>query len=217
MKPFMRAVALYAAVAGATVVCHQTVVGAGNDGRLFNGTKDNMAAFRGNALVAARPANVAYATPNNSPVFAPGDWIETGSTGVPGELWWGRTADRIAYAGQESYLRLTKPEGLTPAQIPLRADSEKEHLLARVSGADTAARCSGGTAALIGTAEKTCIVPNSLTVDVGGHVKEYFDAAGAFFGDHARGVAITYFVTVNSPSRNRLGDTGFGVLILKAD
>jgi hypothetical protein len=299
-------------VPGATVVCHQTVAGARLGAEEFVRNPDKMVAFRNGVPVAVRPGIAAYATPGNSPVFAPGDWIETGSTGVTGELWWGRTAHQQVFAGQESYLRLTKSFALTPAQIPalrdysmrramsvanrqpmvfkpgdepfivfqrerivytqhaattidfrgglggdgdipsvkptnarfdlqtrpvikgvlrfdlvvdghmrqfaipLRADAEAEHLLARVSSEDTAAVCKGGPIPLVGTDEKTCIVPNSVSRGGGDTSKEYYDGFGAFFGDHARWVAIKFRVTVNSPSRNRLGDTGFGVLILKA-
>lgn len=340
MKAFMRAAVLYAAVAavaagpalagpetllscadgvqpadawsvpGATVVCHQTVAGARFGGEEFVRNPDKMVAFRNGVPVAVRPGIAAYVVPGNSPVFAPGDWIETGSIGVTGELWWGRTAHQQVFAGQESYLRLTKPFPLTPAQIPamrdysirramslanrqpmvfkpgdepfilfqrerivytqhaattvdfsgglggdgdipsvkptnarlelqtrpvvkgvlrfdlsvdgrilklaipLRADSESEHVLARASD-DNAAVCEGSLEPFTG-GTKNCVIPNSATVDIGGIGKEYYDAGGAFFGDHARWLAVKYSVTVNSPSRNRSGDKGFGVLILKA-
>jgi len=338
MKPFMRAVALYAAavaagpalagpesllscaegggpppvwsVPGATVMCHQIVVGVRQGSDEFLRVTDDLAAFRDGVLVAVRPGKDWAARPDNSPVFAPGDWTESGSTGVTGELWWGRTKKRQVFAGQESYLRLTKSFPLTPAQmsamrdysvrramsvanrqpmvfkpgdepfilfqrerivytqhaattvdfsgglggdgdipsvkptnarlelqtrpvvkgvlrfdlavdgrilklaIPLRADSEAEHLRARASDDDVAV-CKGSLEPHIGGI-KNCVIPNSATVDIEGLGKEYYDAGGAFFGDHARWLAIKYSVTVNSPSRNRSGDKGFGVLILKA-
>lgn len=337
MKPFMRAVALYAAVAagpalagpesllscaegggpppvwsvpGATVMCHQIVVGVRQGSDEFLRVTDDLAAFRDGVLVAVRPGKDWAARPDNSPVFAPGDWTESGSTGVTGELWWGRTNKRQVFAGQESYLRLTKSFPLTPAQmaamrdysvrravslmnrqpmvfkpgdepfilfqrerivytqhaattidfggglggdgdipsvkptnarlelqtrpvikgilrfdlavdgrilkvaIPLRADSEAEHVRARVSDGD-AAVCEGSMAPLIG-GPKTCVIPGSVSRGGSDTSKEYYDAAGAFFGDHARWLAIKYGVAVNSPSRNRKGDKAFGVLILKA-
>ena len=297
-------------VPGAVVMCHQIVVGVRQGSNEFLRVTDDMAAYRDGALVAVRPGKASSETPDSSPVFAPGDWTETGSTGVTGELWWGRTKKRQVFAGQESYLRLTKPFPLTPAQmsamrdysvrramsvanrqpmvfkpgdepfilfqrerivytqhaattidfsgglggdgdipsvkptnarlelqtrpvikgvlrfdlavderilklaIPLRADSEAEHVRARVSD-DSVAVCEGSLAPLTG-GRKTCIIPNSATIGTGGNLKEYYDAAGAFFGDHARWLAIKYSVAVNSPSRNRSGDKGFGVLILKA-
>jgi hypothetical protein len=297
-------------VPGAGIVCHQTV--SGLDIGLTGQTRGNMAAFQGNALVALRPDIDAYVTPGLTPTFQPGDWTETGSTGVPGELWWGRTANRQAIVGQESYLRLTKLTALSPAQmpamrdyamrralsvahrqpmvykpgdepfilfqkarivyaqhaattadfrdglggdgmipsvkpanarlelqtrpvikgvlrfdlavdgqtrqfaIPLRAGSDMEQLRARVSDADGAPMCAGSGSAIVMSASNTCKVPNPVTMGVGGTIKEFYDAAGAFYGDHAGWVAIQYRLTVNSPARNRSGDVARGILILKA-
>jgi hypothetical protein len=336
MKPFMRVAVLCAAAAvepalagpetlltcaegtrpavawsvpGAGIVCHQTV--SGLDIGLTGQTRGNMAAFQGNALVALRPDIDAYVTPGLTPTFQPGDWTETGSTGVPGELWWGRTANRQAIVGQESYLRLTKLTALSPAQmpamrdyamrralsvahrqpmvykpgdepfilfqkarivyaqhaattadfrgghggdgmipsvkpanarlelqtrpvikgvlrfdlavdgqtrqfaIPLRAGSDMEQLRARVSDDDAAPVCAGATP-YTPLGRDTCFVPNSVTWGTGQPLKEFYDAAGAFYGDHAGWVAIQYSLTVNSPSRNRAGDTARGILVLKA-
>lgn len=298
-------------VPGASVVCHQTVGGAGLDPTLFGRNSEQMAAFQANTLIAIRPGDGAHAAPPDTPNFQTGDWSETGSTGVPGELWWGRTATRQVFLGQESHVRLTRLGGLTPAQIPalrdfsmrrtmsllhrqpmvykpgdepfmlfqqarivytqhaattadfvgglggdgqirsaratnarlelqtrpvikgvlrfdlavdgqtrqlaipLRADSELDHLRARVSGDDAAPACRGDDA-FVNADQNTCIVASAVTMGVGGTIKEYYDASGAFFGDHAAWVAIQYRMIVNSPSRNRAGAIGRGVIILKA-
>jgi len=102
-------------------------------------------------------------------------------------------------------------------EMPLQAETEQEPLRARVSGDDGALPCSGQEDALSFHTKTTCLVPNGVPMGADGKIKEFYDAIGAFFGDHASLVALHFKVTVNSPSRNRSGATGRGVLILKAD
>jgi len=70
-----------------TVACHQMVAGAGLDQQLVGRNSEKMAAFRKNVLVAVRPDDEADPHPHEAPVYQPDEWLETGSTGVPGELW----------------------------------------------------------------------------------------------------------------------------------
>lgn len=304
-------------VPGASIVCHQSVAGAGLDSALFRPRGEKMAAFQNKVLRAIRPASGANHGPLDAPVYQQNEWVDTGSTGVPGELWWGKTGERHIFLGQESALRLTNLAGMSPALVPalrdfsmrrmmaavhkqplsykpgderfmlfqkktvkyiqlatttvdfrggsggyvmgsdhspsvkatnaslelqtrpvikgvlkfelmvdgqnrhfalpLLAESELEPLYARVSGDDGALVCKGEEHALSQPDKDTCVVPNGVTMGLGGGFKESYSATGAFFGDHASLLALHFRVMVNSPSRNRTRATGRGVLILKAE
>ena len=304
-------------VLGASTVCHQSVAGSGLDSAVFRSRGEKRAAFQNNILLAIRPAREADAIPSATLQYKPEAWTDTGSTGVLGELWWGKTGERHVFIGQESALRLGNLAGLSPAlvpalqdysmrlmmatlqkrpvaykpgdenfmlfqkkvinytqfatttvdfrggyggyvagpdyipsakvtnarlelqtrpvikgvlkfdlvvdgqnrhfEMPLQAETEQEPLRARVSGDDGALPCSGQEDALSFHTKTTCLVPNGVPMGADGKIKEFYDAIGAFFGDHASLVALHFKVTVNSPSRNRSGATGRGVLILKAD
>lgn len=292
-----------------TVVCHQMVAGAGIDQQLVGSNSEKLVAFRNGVVIAIRPGDEANPHPNNAPVYESSEWLETGSTGVPGELWWGRTTTRHIFAGQESALRLRKatrqvPASLRPAlsdytmrqmmamvqkqpmttkpgderfrlfpkdkvkyvqhaattasfvpgyggdgEVPpgkvsnarlelqtqptvkgsLEFDlvvdgltrhfslpvvssvtSEKGHLRATKSAAADALACNNTWSAASATSGSDCIIQN------GANFKELYNATGAFFGDQANLVALHFSLRVNSPSRNRIGETALGVIVLKA-
>jgi hypothetical protein len=100
-----------------TVVCHQTVVGAWLDQVLTGNNGEKMAAFSKNLLTAIRPGDNATPGPLSAPVYKASEWLESGSTGVPGELWWGRTEHQHIFLGQESHLRLAKSNRLVPPSV----------------------------------------------------------------------------------------------------
>jgi len=100
-----------------TVACHQTVVGAWIDQSLTGGDGEKMAAFSKNRLMAVRPGDKANPGPLSAPAWQASEWLESGSTGVPGELWWGRTEHRHIFVGQESHLRLAKSSKQIPASL----------------------------------------------------------------------------------------------------
>jgi len=99
-----------------TIACHQTVLGAWISGAPGSHS-EKMAAFRSKVLTAIRPGDLADAAPIYAPLYQRGDWLETGSTGIPGELWWGRTETRHLAVGQESHLRLAKANHLVSASV----------------------------------------------------------------------------------------------------
>lgn len=298
-------------VPGAATVCHQTVSGVGIDAGRLDTDTEQAAAFRNNVLVAVRKPGMANGDGARIDAFQPGDWRETGSTGVPGELWWGRTADRHVFLGQESHVRLMKTDAVPPSDlpamqdflmrrmmaslqkrpmaykagderfmlfqkprivylehaattvdfdgglggsaipsskvtnarlelqtrpvvkgvlrfellvdgrarsfaVPLLADEEPARPRARVSGDDHAPACEGTDNPVAYRGKNACIVPDGVTIGTGDTSREFYDATGAFFGDHAGWAVIRFKVTVNSPSRNRSGAAGRGLIILKA-
>jgi hypothetical protein len=116
-----------------TVVCHQMVVGAGIDQQLVGRNSEKLVAFWKDVVIAIRPGDEAAPHPNNAPVYQSSEWLETGSTGVPGELWWGRTATRHIFVGQESSVRLRKAIGLVPASLrPALSDYMMRQMMAMV-------------------------------------------------------------------------------------
>jgi hypothetical protein len=76
-----------------------------------------MAAFSKNLLTAIRPGDNPTPGPLSAPVYKASEWLESGSTGVPGELWWGRTEHQHIFLGQESHLRLAKSSTQVPASV----------------------------------------------------------------------------------------------------
>lgn len=289
-----------------TVVCHQMVAGAGIDQQLVGRNGEKVAGFKRDVLVAIRPGDEANPAPLDVPVYQPGDWVETGSTGVPGELWWGRTATRHIFVGQESLVRLRKAIGLVPASLraaqrdymmrqmmamvqkqpmtikpgderfmlfpqervkyvqhaattatfdvgfggdgklppgkvsnarlelhtrpdvkgtlefdlvvdgltrhftlPVVVPSGENHLRAAQSGAANARVCNQTWASNSATSGLDCIIEN------GANFKELYNATGAFFGDQASLAAVHFSLRVNSPARNRNGETAVGVIVLK--
>lgn len=86
--------------------CHQMVLGAGVDQQLEGRNSEKIAAFKNTLLVGVRPGDVLEAHHHDAPTYQPGEWIESGSTATPGELWWGRTATRHIFVGQETTTRL---------------------------------------------------------------------------------------------------------------
>lgn len=115
-----------------TVACHQTVLGAWISGAPGS-SREKMAAFSHNILTAIRPADLPNPAPLYAPQYQPGDWLETGSTGVPGELWWGRTAHQHIAVGQESHLRLAKANERLPASVrPALQDFLMRRMMAMV-------------------------------------------------------------------------------------
>lgn len=119
-------------VPGASVVCHQSVAGAGLDSALFRSWGEKRAAFQNNVLLAIRPAKEADTRPSDTLQYKPAEWTDTGSTGVPGELWWGKTGNRAVFIGQESALRLTNLAALPPALIPALRDYSMRVMMASV-------------------------------------------------------------------------------------
>ncbi|TWI64354.1 hypothetical protein IP91_03123 [Pseudoduganella lurida] len=116
-----------------TVVCHQRVFGAGLDQGLTSRDGEMMAALKNNVLVGVRPGDEATPGPLRAAEYQPGDWLEKGSTGVPGELWWGRTADRHIFVGQESPVRLRKATTQVPAAVrPALQDFHMRRMMALV-------------------------------------------------------------------------------------
>lgn len=93
------------------------VAGAGIDQQLVGRNSEKVAGVKRGVLMAIRPGDETNPDPLDVPVFQPGEWLETASTGAPGELWWGRTATRHIFVGQESYVRLQKAIGLVPASL----------------------------------------------------------------------------------------------------
>ena len=100
-----------------SVACHQTVVGAWIDGQLAGRNGEKMAAFGKGTLVAIRPGDDTSPGPADAPTYQPGDWLEKGSTGIAGELWWGRTALRHVFVGQEAHVRQAKANKYVPAAL----------------------------------------------------------------------------------------------------
>nr|WP_315400297.1 hypothetical protein [uncultured Duganella sp.] len=300
-------VAKWAPAGADTVVCHQMVAGAGIDQKLVGRNSEKMAAFRKGVLVAIRPSDEADPHALNAPVYQSSEWLEAGSTGVPGELWWGRTATRHVFVGQESSDRLRKASALVPASLrpaqqdymmrqmmamvrkqpmaakpgderfklfpkdqikyaqhaattasfesgfggdgsvppgkvsnarlelrtqptvngtlefdlvvdgqtrhftlPVVVPSGENHLRAAKSGAADALVCNNTWGSGTATSASDCIIEN------GANFKELYNATGAFFGDHANLAAVHFSLRVNSPSRNRNGETAVGVIVLKA-
>lgn len=257
-------------------------------------------------LVAVRPDDEADPHPHEAPVYQPDEWLETGSTGVPGELWWGRTATRHIFLGQESSARLGKAIGLVPAALrpalrdfmmrqmmatlhkkpmvtkpgderfrlfpkekmkyaqhaattasfqsgfggdgtvppgkvsnarltlqtqpivkgslefdlvidgltrhftlPVVLSSDDGHLRATKSDAANALICNNTWGKDTGTSASDCIIGN------GAYFEELYNATGAFFGDQASLAAVHFSLRVNSPPRNRQGETATGVIVLK--
>jgi hypothetical protein len=290
-----------------TVACHQMVAGAGIDQQLVGRNSEKVAGFKRGVLIAIRPGDETDPDPLDVPVFQPGEWLETGSTGVPGELWWGRTATRHIFVGQESYVRLQKAIALVPASLraaqrdymmrqmmamvhkqpmtikpgderfmlfprervnyvqhaatmasfqvgfggdgkvppgqvsnarlelhtrpdvkgtlafdlvvdgqtrhftlPVVVPSGEHRLRAAQSGAANARVCNQTWASNSATSGLDCIIENGATF------KELYNATGAFFGDQTSLAAVHFSLRVNSPSRNRNGETAVGVIVLKA-
>ena len=88
--------------------------------------------------------------------------------------------------------------------------SDKGHLRAAKSAAADALVCNNTWGAGSATSESDCIIQK------GANFKELYNARGAFFGDQANLVAVHFSLRVNSPSRNRNGETAIGVIVLRA-
>ena len=84
------------------------------------------------------------------------------------------------------------------------------HLRAAKSAADGALVCNNTWSSSSATSGSDCIIQN------GANFKELYNATGAFFGDQANLVAVHFRLRVNSPSRNRNGETALAVIVLKA-
>ena len=119
-------------VLGATRVCHQTVVGSPLDSGRFSARGERVAAFQDNLLLGIRPGDEENPAPIDMPDYRFDAWNDTGTTGVLGELWWGRTGDRHIFLGQESRLRLTKLSTASPAVIPALRDYSMRMTMAMV-------------------------------------------------------------------------------------
>lgn len=94
--------------------------------------------------------------------------------------------------------------------LPVVVPADEHRLRAAQSGAANALVCDRTWAANSATSAADCIIEN------GANFKELYNATGAFFGDQASLTAVHFSLRVNSPARNRNGETASGVIVLKA-
>lgn len=114
-----------------TNACHQTLIGAGLNSS-YDVVTNGVAAWRDSLLAAVRDQHASAAfQPQGYPA---GDWLEHGSTGQAGELWWGRTARYHVIAGQESFKRLQREMRLLPVREQMAMSAwVTQRLMAQVS------------------------------------------------------------------------------------
>lgn len=92
--------------AGATAnACHQMVAGSPIHQAFDGMPAGKIVAFR-NGVVTAIKQDRRELLEGDSIAFAESDWIEHGSLGPTGQLWWGRTDRWHVFAGQETHERL---------------------------------------------------------------------------------------------------------------